>query len=40
VKIVWQREFQLQEVKGLRLEVWGKLSYEFNFFSEAVDEGI
>jgi hypothetical protein len=30
VKIVWQREFQLQEVKVLRLEVFGgKLSYEF-----------
>jgi hypothetical protein len=30
VMIVWQREFQLQEVKGLRFEVLGgKLSYEF-----------
>jgi hypothetical protein len=24
VKIVWQREFLLQEVKVLRLEVWGE----------------
>jgi hypothetical protein len=24
VKIVWQREFLLQEVKGLKLEVWGE----------------
>jgi hypothetical protein len=35
MKIVWQREFQLQEVKVLRLEVFGgKLSYEFKYHSK------
>jgi hypothetical protein len=35
MKIVWQREFQLQKVKGLRFEVLGgKLSYEFKYHFE------